>query len=257
MDADEVRAFGADEVVLATGSQPDGKGFQRAIPERDALLGIESGNVWSAEEVMRREARLGRRVIVLDETANWKGAGTALHLAETGHQVTVVTPAASIMAEMARTNADIDMRTRLRQLGVRLITEAAIREWHGDGATIFTFGGPDELVPADSLVIAATNVPERTSADELGPPARGGSPGRLVGVRGAGAAPGPVAVVAAECRDHAPAGGARGGLGRRGRPLGQPTGEYLKGGVTVCTAVVQRRCEHGQLVFVGKQRWTR
>ena len=35
LDADEIKAFGADEVIVATGSQPDGKGFQRALPEHD------------------------------------------------------------------------------------------------------------------------------------------------------------------------------------------------------------------------------
>lgn len=173
MEAEEARAFGADEVVVATGSEPDGMGFQRATPERDTLPGIERGNVWSAEEVMRREARLGHRVLVLDETANWKGSGTALHLAEAGYEVVVVTPAPAVMAEMARTNADFNMRMRLRELGVRLISDAGIREWHGNVATVFTFGGPDERVPADSLVIAGTNVPERGLADDLGAPAIG------------------------------------------------------------------------------------
>ena len=32
LDADEVKAFGADEVIVATGSLPDGTGFQRALP---------------------------------------------------------------------------------------------------------------------------------------------------------------------------------------------------------------------------------
>ena len=77
LDADEIKAFGADEVIIATGSQPDGAGFQRALPEHDRLPGIERGNVWAVEDVMNRSARLGKRVIVLDETANWKGAGTA------------------------------------------------------------------------------------------------------------------------------------------------------------------------------------
>jgi thioredoxin reductase len=169
----DIQGYGADAVIVATGSQPDGKGFQRAIPEKDALPGIAHGNVWSAEEVMSRAARLGKRVIVLDETANWKGAGTALLLAEQGHQVTVVTPSASVMSEMARTNADVQMRTRLRQLSVRLIAEAAMREWHGDAATIFTFGGPEERIAADSLVVAATNVAENALATELGLPAIG------------------------------------------------------------------------------------
>ncbi len=172
-DASEVRAFGADEVVIATGSQPDGKGFQRALPELDALPGLDRGNVWSAEDVMGRIARLGKRVLLLDETANWKGGGTAVYLAEAGHEVTVVTPAAAVMAEMTRTHAEVNLRIRLRQLGVKLITEAAVREWHGDGATIFSFGGPDERISADSLVIAATNVSEHEIADELGAAAIG------------------------------------------------------------------------------------
>ena len=36
---------------------------------------------------------------------------------------------ASVMAEMARTAADIEMRSRLRELGVRLITDAVLREY--------------------------------------------------------------------------------------------------------------------------------
>ncbi|MBI2718368.1 MAG: NAD-binding protein [Rhizobiales bacterium] len=173
MDASEVKAFGADAVIVATGSLPDGKGFQRTLPEFDALPGIGRGNVWSAEDVMGRAARLGKRILVLDETANWKGGGTALYLAEAGHDVTIVTPAAAVMAEMARTNADVLLRSRLRQLGVTIVAEAALREWHGDGATIFSFGGPDRRIAADSLVIAATNVPEAAIATELGLPAIG------------------------------------------------------------------------------------
>ena len=89
---------------------------------------------------MARRARPGKRVIVLDEGANWKGAGTALFLAEEGHEVTIVTPAAAVMSEMARTNADVQLRQRLRQLGGQLITEAYIARWHGDRATVVAFG---------------------------------------------------------------------------------------------------------------------
>jgi 2,4-dienoyl-CoA reductase-like NADH-dependent reductase (Old Yellow Enzyme family)/thioredoxin reductase len=167
LEADGIKAFGADEVIMATGSQPDGQGFQRFFPDRDRLPGIERGHVWSAEEVMSRQARLGKRVIVLDETANWKGGGTALHLAEVGHEVIVVTPAASVMFEMARTSADVPLRQRLRELKARLITDAGMREWHGDAATIVQTGGSEERIPADSLVIAATNVPERQVVDAL------------------------------------------------------------------------------------------
>jgi 2,4-dienoyl-CoA reductase-like NADH-dependent reductase (Old Yellow Enzyme family)/thioredoxin reductase len=170
MDAEEVRAFGADHVVVATGSTPDGKGFQRALPEHDALPGIALGHVVTCEDVMARSARPGQRVLVLDETANWKGAGTALLLAEAGHVVVLVTPAASVMAEMARTAADIQMRTRLRALGVRMIAEAAISQWHGNGASVVQAGLAAEFVAADTLVIAATNVSNRELGDALAAP---------------------------------------------------------------------------------------
>jgi NAD(P)H-nitrite reductase large subunit len=163
-----VVAHGADEVILATGSQPSGNGFQRFMPHMDELPGIENGNVHAAEDVMaRRAARPGKRVIVLDEGANWKGAGTALFLAEQGHEITIVTPAATVMSEMSRTNADIQLRQRLRQLGARLITEAFIARWHGDAATVVALGADEETIAADSLVLATTNVADTALADGL------------------------------------------------------------------------------------------
>jgi hypothetical protein len=61
----------------------------------------------------------------------------------------------------------------MRELGARIMVEAAIREWHGDGATVMVFGSPDERIAANSLVLATTNVPETALADELGAPAIG------------------------------------------------------------------------------------
>jgi predicted flavoprotein YhiN len=74
------------------------------------------------------------------------------------------------MAEMARTNADIQLRTRLRELGVTMRTETVLREWHGTAATIQPFGGKPERIEADTLVVAATNVSERALGDELSAP---------------------------------------------------------------------------------------
>ena len=94
LDAGEIAAMGVDQVILATGSLPAGTGFQKAIPHLSALPGLD-GNVWPVEDVMGRAARLGPRVIVLDEGGNWRGGGTAWHLAEAGHQVVIVTPQAT------------------------------------------------------------------------------------------------------------------------------------------------------------------
>jgi NADPH-dependent 2,4-dienoyl-CoA reductase/sulfur reductase-like enzyme len=77
MDSDDVIAFGADVVVLATGALPRADGFQRALPHLAPLPGIDRGNVWSAEDVMGGCARLGERVVLLDEGGNSRGCGTA------------------------------------------------------------------------------------------------------------------------------------------------------------------------------------
>lgn len=168
MDAEEVRGFEADAVVLATGSQPAGTGFQRALPTVERLPGIERGNVWAVEAVMGRAARLGPRVLLLDDTGNWRGAGTAWAMAEQGHAVTLLTPDSLIGREILRTGSEFPMRKRLRGLGVEFVTDAAVKEWHGDGATILDLlTGRTRRLPFDSLVLATANVAETSLAREL------------------------------------------------------------------------------------------
>lgn len=160
LDEDDVRAFGADQVILATGSLPDEDGFQRWLPHLATLPGLERGNIWSAEAVMRRDARLGTEVIVYDEGGHWKGVGTAWHLAEAGHRVTIVTPDAYIGKELTRTAADGYARARLAKLGVRFMPETAIAHWLGKDAgarVISLLDRSESVIPAATLILATTN----------------------------------------------------------------------------------------------------
>lgn len=168
LDGDDVAGFDADEVILATGSLPAENAFQRGLPRFDRLPGIERGNVCAVEDVMGRSVRPGQRVIVLDDIGHWHGAGTAWHLAEAGHEVTVVTRHATVAAELARTAADVPLRSRLRQLGVTEIVDAAIAEWHGNAADIVDLlGGGSRRIEADTLVTATVNESQRWLADDL------------------------------------------------------------------------------------------
>jgi NADPH-dependent 2,4-dienoyl-CoA reductase/sulfur reductase-like enzyme len=101
MDENDIVDFGADEVVLATGSMPDGLARQRWLPNAEQLPGLENGNVYACEEVLRDQAELGKSVIVIDEGGNWRGTGTAWYLADRGHEVTIVTPDPMIGKELA------------------------------------------------------------------------------------------------------------------------------------------------------------
>ena len=168
LDTDEIQEFSADVTVLATGSFPTDTGFQKAIPHVEKLPGIELGNVFSAEDVMARRARPGKRVILLDEGGNWKGCGTAWKLAEAGHEVILVTPDPLIGKELQRTAADYPLRQRLAKLGVRFILESAITKWSKEGAEVFCFlDGKSQFIEADSLVFATPNIAEDTLSLEL------------------------------------------------------------------------------------------
>jgi thioredoxin reductase len=168
MDAEEVRATGADAVVIATGALPAETGYQRGLPTRERLTGIERGNVWSVEDVMGKAARLGHRVLILDDLGHWHGLGTAWALAEKGHAVTVVTPDPQIGRSILRTSGDWQLRRKFAELKVETILESAVEEWHGDSATILDFLTEQRrTLPFDSLVLATVNVPEASLAKDL------------------------------------------------------------------------------------------
>ncbi|NQV46866.1 MAG: FAD-dependent oxidoreductase [Rhodospirillaceae bacterium] len=168
LDGDEVKSFGADAVVMATGSLPAASGFQRALPLMETLPGIDQPNVFSVEDVMARTGRPGKRVLVLDDTGNWRAAGTAMHLAEKDHQVTIITAAPMVGFDLTRTSADGPLRERLKKLGCHWFCESAVTEWHGDGATVRDLlTGIERRMDADALVLATTNVAETWLAGEL------------------------------------------------------------------------------------------
>ncbi len=168
LDADEVQAFGADAVILATGSQPAATGFQRQLPHQARLPGAERPNVWSIEDVMGRMARPGKRVILIDDTGDWRGGGTAWHLAEQGHEVSIVTSWPMVGFWIQRTAGDGQLRSRLKKLGGRWFTESAVTEWHGDSATVRNLlDGSESRVDADALVLATTNDADTTLSKDL------------------------------------------------------------------------------------------
>ncbi len=159
LEAEDVAGHPAEVVILATGSLPDPEARQRWLPGAGALPGRENGGVWSAEDVMRRAARLGKAVIVLDEGGNWRGVGTAWALAEQGRKVVIVTPDPFVGKEIARTSADGPARARLARAGARFLTEHVITRWHGNGATVRSLlTGAEETIEASGLVVATTNL---------------------------------------------------------------------------------------------------
>ena len=168
MFADDITSFGADHVVMATGSQPSGTGFQRQLPLQSELPGVHLPSVSSIEDVLSHQSRPGTRVVLIDDTGDWRGGGTAWWLAERGHEVVIVTSFPMVGHNVQRTSSDWRLRARLAELGVTWRTESVVTEWTAEGARVRRFlGGPEEFVPADSLVLATINTPVTEVLDDV------------------------------------------------------------------------------------------
>ena len=168
MSAADIAAANVDVVVMATGSHPTGTGFQRSLPLQAELPGVQLPNVWSVEDVMAQRATPGQRVVVLDEMGDWRGGGTAWHLADWGHTVTIVTRLPMVGAAVQRTAGDFELRSKLARLGVTWHTESALLEWTGSAAAVrSSLDGSVQTIEADALVLATTNSPTRAVVDEL------------------------------------------------------------------------------------------
>jgi NADPH-dependent 2,4-dienoyl-CoA reductase/sulfur reductase-like enzyme len=166
--ADWVTIESADEVVVATGSRPPRTGFQRALPLVDRLPGVDGDNVFSIHDVLDGAAVPGHRVLVLDDVNDWRGLGTAVHLAETGHDVTIVTSAPVVAGGLFHSAADGPLRRRFAAAGGRSVTSSCVLGWRdGVAAVVSTLTGDLTKIDADALVIAETPVAETALPDDL------------------------------------------------------------------------------------------
>ena len=134
----------------------------------DRLPGAERPEVVAIHDVLDGTASVGKRVVVLDDLGDWRGLGTAVHLAETGHEVTIVTAAPVVGGGLFHSAADVPLRARFTAAGGSMRPNTVVMGWDEGGATVrSTLTGAVELLAADTLVIAETPVAETALATEL------------------------------------------------------------------------------------------
>jgi pyruvate/2-oxoglutarate dehydrogenase complex dihydrolipoamide dehydrogenase (E3) component len=144
--ADQVRSEDPDAVVLATGSHP------KACP----VAGCDGPAVFNVWQVLRGEADLGQRVLMLDSDGHHQGTATAEHLADLGKTVHIVTPSLFAGSELGPTQDLYLTRQRLLTKGVTFTPDFAVMEVKGTAATGFnvysnewaTIDGYDSIVTA-------------------------------------------------------------------------------------------------------------
>jgi 2,4-dienoyl-CoA reductase (NADPH2) len=173
-DVDLIRKENPEAVVLATGS----------VPVRPDIPGIDGKNVVSAADVLRKEAEIGKEVVVIGGGA--VGIETALFLAEQGAmspevaiylasrgaidaetaiQRTLRNKKVTVLEMLDRIGRDVgittmsSLRLSLRLHDIKIITKATAQRIKESGVE-YKQDGEVKTVPADTVVIAMGSKPE-------------------------------------------------------------------------------------------------
>jgi dimethylamine/trimethylamine dehydrogenase len=118
LSGDDVRDYGAQLVIVATGSRWSGDGLQSATHEPIDGASGDLPQVLTPEQVMEGARPPGRRVVVYDAEGYFVGPGIAELLAHEGFDVQLVTSLEIVSAISDLTLEGPMLRQRLHGLGV-------------------------------------------------------------------------------------------------------------------------------------------
>jgi len=138
MDAAGAIEFGADHIVVATGStwRKDGIGRENATP----IDGWDQPHCFTADDVMSGRPLTGP-IILFDDDHYYIGGVLAEKLRADGHEVVLVTPAADVSHWTHNTMEQGRIQTRLLEMGVDILALhnlVAIRNSEAEFACVYT-----------------------------------------------------------------------------------------------------------------------
>ena len=161
LSAEQVLEFGADHVVLATGSRwrSDGVGRQISSP----IPASERAAIYTPDDVMAGTA-LADPVIVFDDDHYYMGGVLAEKLRGDGHEVFLVSPAADVSHWTHNTLEQARIQTRLLEMGVTLVALHSLANIYGGAVELAcVYTGRKQTRRCGSLVLVTARLPE----DEL------------------------------------------------------------------------------------------
>ncbi|MNF30086.1 NADH oxidase [compost metagenome] len=172
MESAEVLAFGADALIVATGSMPRLDGVQSANPG-EPVQGMEDPRVKSSWEVLSEPgiAAHARTAVVIDDLGHYEAIAVAEYLITRGIKVNYVTRHASFAPHSEPALMTEPALRRLGQGDFQLHVRCRVTAVEADGVRI----GPTYLpgsvstqkVPADLVVFVSANRSLRTLFDDL------------------------------------------------------------------------------------------
>jgi len=160
LDAEDVRAEGADVVIIATGALPDMSGFQVAMPGFPMTWSPGARVISSIELLAGPGNDWGQNAVVYDDVGDYEAIACAEFLVERGVCVSFVTRQpmfGQIMEPTARAEPALDRLGRDGRL--RVYTRARMVAASKGEATIKAHGMPERIVPADTVVFVGYKLP--------------------------------------------------------------------------------------------------
>ena len=152
--ADDIRAFGADKVIIATGAEP----------KTPPVPGVDKPNVYHAEDILRGRVLPEGRIVVAGGKA--VGCEVAMHLADAERGEITILNKRHTIALGEDGGKVVAMRDFLNYYDVKIINDTKLNEITDGGVVI---EGPEgvKFYPCDHVVLAVGYQSVNNLIDEL------------------------------------------------------------------------------------------
>jgi dimethylamine/trimethylamine dehydrogenase len=199
--AGEVLEFGAERVVLATGSTWRRDGIGRANSRKIPGFDLEHG-VLTPDDLMDG-ARASGRVAVFDDDHYYMGAILAEKLRNDGCEVTLITPAERASAWTVNTLEQHAIQKHILDLGVELLLNRNVVGYDGANLSVeCTYTGHRAMVASAKIVTVTSRLPNEELALALEQMPERIAEARIVSVTAIGDCLAPSTIAAAVYAGH-------------------------------------------------------
>jgi dimethylamine/trimethylamine dehydrogenase len=163
LDAEAVRDYGAEIVIVATGARWEGDGMNGVTHDLIEGAGADQPHVLTPDQVFEGKP-YGKRVVVYDTDGYFMGVSMAEKLAREGSEVTYVTPFEAIGPYTHYTLENPRLNRTLRAIGVEVASGRVLTEIQAGSVTLVDAWTEEaEQRESDSVLL----VTQRVSTDAL------------------------------------------------------------------------------------------
>lgn len=160
LSAEDILGFGFQHVAIATGALWRADGVARMHVEPIPNMGLP---VYTPDDLMAGRLPTGR-VTVFDDDHYYMGGVLAELLAQTGCEVTLVTPSAYVSDWTLNTLEQASIHRRLVAAGVKIVLNTGLASMQSDGiTTTCVYTGTESHMDTEAVVMVAS----RTAQDQL------------------------------------------------------------------------------------------